>query len=177
MRWKAFLIALALLLAAGFASAQNPSYIKNLEKLINRAADAPKEAEEEEADPDETLIAAVLDRTGRVFERGDADGLEECLVRGKRKVFLSLAAGGKDPSHYGTSQLKFIFDEIFREVRTRSFVYDSRDIDRYNGIAIVRAGWTYNLVSDDELVTEQLQFKLQKDEAGWRIFEIRAATR
>lgn len=177
MCWKAFFVVLVLFVTGPFAAAQNPSYIKNLEKLLNKANEGRVEAEEEEADPDETSIATVLDRAGRAFEKGDAAGLEDCLVRGKRKVFLSLAAGGKEPAHYGTSQLRFIFDEIFQEVRTHSFVYDSRDIERYSSIAIVRADWTYNLVSEDEAVTEHLQFKMQKDDTSWRIYEIRAATR
>ena len=178
MRWKAFTFTmLAIVLTSSFAAAQNPRYLENLERLINRANEAAKEAENEDIDPDDLAIETILDRAGGAFESGDASELEECLVVGKRKVYLSIAAGGKEPDHYGTSQLKFIFDEIFREVRTESFLYDTRDIERYNGIAIARADWTYDVVADDEIVTEHLQLRLEKKGTIWRIFEIRSAPR
>ena len=103
-----------------------------------------------------------------------ADG-SACAARSL--AHFSVEAGGKKADNYGTSQLKFIFDQIFRKVKTQSFRYDSRDVERFKDIAMLTAEWTYVILDKDEEVTEFLQFTLEKDEAAWRVFEIRSVSR
>ena len=124
------------------------------------------------------LVEATLDRVGRSFHTGDADELEACLVTGKRKISLVLEIDDNSQrGHYGPGQVRHIFGRLFREVETRSFIYDSTDIERHSGSATFRADWTYVVVDTDEPVTERLEFKLEKGKSDWRIYEIRTTSR
>ncbi len=175
---QAVLVILGLVFASALAYGQNPKYLENLERLINKAH-APEEKIDEEAEDfeaDDLLIERAIDCVGRAFARGEARELGDCLTK-KPRVYLSVEAGGKKADNYGTSQLKFIFDQIFREVKTQSFRYDSRDVERFKDIAMLTAEWTYVILDKDEEVTEYLQFTLEKGESAWRVFEIRSVSR
>ena len=178
MRRQAVLVIYGLVFASTVAYGQNPKYLENLERLINKAhAPEEKTAEESEnLEADDLLVERAIDCVGRAFDRGEARELSDCLTR-KPRVYFSVEAGGKKADNYGTSQLKFIFDQIFRKVKTQSFRYDSRDVERFKDIAMLTAEWTYVILDKDEEVTEFLQFTLEKDEAAWRVFEIRAVSR
>jgi len=180
MRRQAVLIIFGLVFASVVAYGQNPRYLENLERLINKAH-APEEKsedaeEEENFGADDLLVERAIHCVGRAFNRGEARELSDCLTK-KPRVYLSVEAGGKKAANYGTSQLKFIFDQIFRKVKTQSFRYDSRDVERFKDIAMLTAEWTYVILDKDEEVTEFLQFTLEKDEAAWRVFEIRSVSR
>ena len=175
---QAVLVILGLVFASALAYGQNPKYLENLERLINKAH-APEEKIDEEAEDfeaDDLLVERAIDCVGRAFARGEARELGDCLTK-KPRVYLSVEAGGKKADNYGTSQLKFIFDQIFREVKTQSFRYDSRDVERFKDIAMLTAEWTYVILDKDEEVTEYLQFTLEKGESAWRVFEIRSVSR
>ena len=180
MEKQAVLVIFGLVFASALAYGQNPKYLENLERLINKAhAPEEKSADAEEAEgfeSDDLLVERAIDCVGRAFARGEARELGDCLTK-KPRVYLSVEAGGKKADNYGTSQLKFIFDQIFREVKTQSFRYDSRDVERFKDIAMLTAEWTYVILDKDEEVTEYLQFTLEKGESAWRVFEIRSVSR
>lgn len=153
-------------------SQQPPVYLKSL-------TSAHKETLEEKKDLEtDVLVDATLDRVGRSFRRGDADELEACLVTGKRKIYLALEVDDDNQrGHYGPGQVRHIFGRLFREVETRSFIYDATDLERGRGVATFRADWTYVVLDTDELVTERVELKLEKGKSDWRIYEIRARSR
>ena len=172
------LVIFGLVFASALAYGQNPEYLENLERLINKAY-APEEkidVEAEDFEADDLLVERAIDCVGRAFARGEGRELGDCLTK-KTRVYLSIEAGGKKADNYGTSQLKFIFDQIFREVKTQSFRYDSRDVERFKDIAMLTAEWTYVILDKDEEVTEYLQFSLEKGESAWRVFEIHSVSR
>jgi len=150
---------------------QAPVYLKSLTKARDE-----KGAEGEDLEAEARLYDSI-DRVGRAFRAGDADVLEGCLVSGKRKIYLLLETDDGQKGHYGPGQVRHIFARLFREIETRDFEYDSRELERYSGAIVFRADWTYVVVDTDELVTERLQFKLEQTDDDWRIYEIRAATR
>ena len=157
-----------------FAIQQPPVYLKSL-----TSTPAKGREDKEDLEPD-VFVDATINRVGRSFHTGDADELEACLVTGKRKIYLSLEIDDSQRGHYGPGQVRHIFGRLFREVETRSFIYDSREIERHSGGAVFRADWTYVVLETDEVVTERLQFKLEKGQeskSDWRIYEIRAASR
>lgn len=151
---------------------QPPVYLK---KSLTSARD--KERDLAEDIDEDVLVEETINRLGRAFDAGDAETLESCLVTGKRKIYLALEIDAPQPGHYGPGQIRHIFGRLFRELETRSFEYDSREIRRQSGGAVFRADWTYVALDTDEIVTERLQFKLEKDAGDWRVFEIRAASR
>jgi hypothetical protein len=69
--------------------------------------------------------------------------------------------------------------KLFRERRTDSFTYDPEDIEVSRGeSAMFRAEWSYLAVEADDVVTEQLRFKLDRAKGDdWRVSEIRAQSR
>ncbi len=154
-----------------FGIQQPPVYLKSL------TSTREKELEDKRDLETDVLVDATIDRVGRSFQTEDADELEACLVTGKRKIYLSLEIDDSQRGHYGPGQVRHIFGRLFREVETRAFIYDSTDVERHTGGATFRADWTYVVLDTDELVTERLQFKLEKGKSAWRIYEIRAASR
>lgn len=174
---QAFLVILGLVVASTLAYGQNPKYLQKLEQRINEAHETEKEPEVEDLEADDILLDRAINCVGRAFESGEARDLGDCLTN-EHRVYLSIEAGGEKADHYGTSQLKFIFDRIFRETRTQSFRYDSRELERFDhAIAVLTAEWTYVILDRDEEVTEYLQFKLEKDTSAWRVLEIRSTSR
>jgi hypothetical protein len=189
MAHKAFLLTLltlALAMASGPTSAQvrqvefgsamssqqTPVYLKH---SLTSARD--KEREEREDADLEIPVDETISRVGQAFHQGDADALESCLATDKRRIYLALDIDDQKQGHYGPGQVQHIFARLFRTIETRSFVYDSREIERQSGGAVFRADWTYLVLDTDEVVTERLQFKLDKGADDWQIYEIRAATR
>lgn len=182
---QAFLVTLALAALAGSHSAQPgatesespftiqqpPVYLKSLTSMRE------KDLEDRGGLEMDVLVDATINRVRRSFRTGDADELEACLVTGKRKIYLSLEIDNHRRGHYGPGQVRHIFGRLFREVETRSFIYDSKEIERHSGGAVFRADWTYVVLDTDEVLTERLQFKLEKGKSDWRIYEIRAASR
>ena len=154
-----------------FEIQQPPVYLKSL------TSTREKEPEDKRDLETDVLVDATIDSVGRSFHAEDADQLEACLVTGKRKIYLSLEIGDSQRGHYGPGQVRHIFGRLFREVETRSFVYDPTEVERHGGGAAFRADWTFVVLDTDELLTERLQFKLEKGKSAWRIYEIRAASR
>ena len=155
-----------------FGIQQPPVYLKKA--LTTTRAEELEDKRDVETD---VLVNATLDRVGRSFHTEDADELEACLVTGKRKIYLSLEIDDSQRGHYGPGQVRHIFGRLFREVETRSFIYDSTQVEHHSGGATFSADWTYVVLDTDEPVTERLQFKLEKGTSDWRIYEIRAASR
>ena len=183
---EALLVTVALGALAGFVSAQSsvheresPFMIQQPPVYLKKTLTTTRENDLEDKRDLETdiLVDATLDRVGRSFHTGDADELEACLVTGKRKIYLSLEIDDSQRGHYGPGQVRHIFGRLFREVETRSFIYDSTKVEHHSGGATFRADWTYVVLDTDERVTERLQFKLEKGKSDWRIYEIRAASR
>jgi len=151
---------------------QPPVYLKTLTSTHKEPLEETKDLETD------VRVDATLDHVGSSFRRGDADELEACLVTGKRKIYLALEIDDDtQPGHYGPGQVRHIFGRLFREIETRSFNYDATDLERRGGVATFRADWTYIVVDTDELVTERLQFELEKGKSDWRIYEIHASSR
>ena len=183
---EAFLVTFALGALAGSVSAQSsvherkspfgvqqpPVYLKKTLTTTRK-----NDLEDKRGLETDILVDATLDRVRRSFHTGDADELEACLVTGKRKIYLSLEIDNSQQGHYGPGQVRHIFGRLFREVETRSFIYDSTKVEHHSGGATFRADWTYVVLDTDERVTERLQFKLEKGKSDWRIYEIRAASR
>jgi hypothetical protein len=169
-RWVRLGVALALLAGTAEARAQAPA--TSLRHLIS----ATKEEAKSEDDSGTELLGKTIGRVGRAFENGDADALEECLV--SRKVYLSLRSRGDETGYYGRSQVKFMFDKLFRERKTDSFTYDPIDVEvSGDGTAHFRADWSYMVLDEDDVVTEHLRFRLERTKDEWRISEIRAQSR
>ncbi len=124
-------------------------------------------------------VTRTVDRVERAFEASDTNELEACLS--EKRIYVSLKAGGEEAGYYGRSQVKHMLGKLFRERRTDSFTYDPADIEVASGdSAAFRAEWSYHAREADDVVTEQLRFKLDRVEgpAGpggndWRVSEIR----
>jgi hypothetical protein len=69
--------------------------------------------------------------------------------------------------------------KLFRERRTDSFTYDPEDFEVSSGeSAAFRAEWSYLVLDADDVVTEQLRFKLDRTKGDdWLVSEIRAQSR
>jgi hypothetical protein len=122
-------------------------------------------------------LTRTADRVERAFEDGDASELEACLS--EKRIYVSLKAHGEEAGYYGRSQVRHMVDKLFRERRTDSFSYDPADLEvSSRERAEFRAEWTYLAREADDVVTEQLRFKLDRAEGsdgdGWRVSEIRA---
>ena len=97
---------------------------------------------------------------------------------GKGKVYLSLKSRRSETGYYTKSQLQFIFDKMFQDLRTRSFDYSSRDVTiSEDNRADFRSEWTYVTLGSDTVVTEHLHILFVKEKSGWRISEIKASSR
>jgi hypothetical protein len=163
-RVLAVTLGLALIASAGFAQ---PRPNQSIKQLVN--------SRKSEDIKNDRLLGSAIDRIGRAFESGNADALEECLVPMPRKVYLSMKAAGDAAGYYGRSQVKFMFDRLFRERMTDAFTYDRTDVDDSgDGGASFRADWTYVTPDEDEIVTERLRFKLERTKNDWQVSEIRA---
>lgn len=185
MQRKAFFVTLALAILVGVAGAQipglepedpfavqeQPVYLKSLTSGREKKLESREDIEED------FLLDRAINGVGRAFELGDPDVLESHLVAGKRRIYLALDIDEHRRGHYGPGQVRHIFGRRFRDIETRSFVYDSSEIERQNESAVVRADWTYVVLDTDEVVRERLQLKLEKGSSDWRVYEIRAASR
>jgi hypothetical protein len=97
---------------------------------------------------------------------------------GEKKVYVSLKSRADEAGYYTPSQVHFMLDKMFRDLRTRSFEYSPRDITiSEGGRAYFRSEWTYMVLGLDTVVTEHLHFLFEKQKAGWRISEIKASSR
>lgn len=124
----------------------------------------------------DTGLDFAIQKVRDSFMERDTATLEECF--GNRKVYVSLQSRTREAGYYTRSQLHFIFDKVFRDLRTRSFEYTPRDITiSDDGRAYFRSEWTYVVLGSDTHVTEQLHFVFEKEEGGWRISEIKASSR
>jgi hypothetical protein len=124
---------------------------------------------------DEGLNLTIDTVRGAFIER-DTNKLAGCLA--SRKVYVSLKSRMKDSGYYTRSQLKFIFDKMFQDLRTRSFEYSPEDIIQVDDKrAHFGSEWTYMALHSDKVVTENLHFSLEKEKDGWRIFEIKASSK
>ena len=127
---------------------------------------------------DEPKLDSELTRTlgalrGAFLSR-DADQLARALA--DKKIFLSLRAA--ETGYYTRSQIRFIFQKMFREMRTQSFGYAREDVAVSDeGRAFVRTDWTYTATGAETPVTERLLFAFEKEQASWNVSEIKAAPR
>ncbi len=162
---------------SGLSLGQTPS----VQRLISAKNEENRKGSKEQEDVER--LSRTIDRVERAFEAGDPDELEQCLS--EKRIFLSLKAHGEEAGYYGRSQVKFMLAKLFRERRTDSFTYHPEDIEVSRGeSAAFRAEWSYLAVEADDVVTEQLRFKLDRakglkgPEADvWRVSEIRAQSR
>jgi hypothetical protein len=157
---------------SGWSFGQTPS----VQRLISAKNEESRRGSKGKEDVEQ--LSRTIDRVERAFEEGDPDELERCLS--EKRIYLSLKARGEEAGYYGRSQVKFMFLKLFRERRTDSFTYDPEDIEVSRGeSAAFRAEWNYLAPDADDVVTEQLRFKLDKGPEGddWRVSEIRAQSR
>jgi hypothetical protein len=123
---------------------------------------------------DEGLNLTIDAVRGAFIER-DAEQLSNCL--GSMKVYVSLKSRMKESGYYTRSQLQFMFDKMFQDLRTRSFEYSPKDIIADDNRANLRSEWTYVVLGSDKVVTESLHLTLEKEKDGWGISEIKASSR
>ncbi len=124
----------------------------------------------------DTGLDLAIQKVRRSFRERDTDRLEGCF--GNKKVHVSLRSRIRESGYYTRSQLHFIFDKIFRDVRTRSFEYSPRDITiSDDGRAYFGAEWTYVVLGSDTLVIEQLHFVFEKEKDSWLISDIKTSSR
>jgi len=162
---------------SGLCLGQTPS----VERLISAKNEENRRGPKEPQDVE--LLSRTIDRVEHAFEAGDPDELEQCLS--EKRIYLSLKAHGEEAGYYGRSQVKFMLAKLFRERRTDSFTYHPEDIEVSQGeSAAFRAEWSYLAVEADDIVTEQLRFKLDRakgpkgpDGYDWRVSEISAQSR
>jgi hypothetical protein len=118
----------------------------------------------------------TIDTVRSAFLERDTAKLASCL--GSRKVYVSLKSRMKESGYYTRSQLQFIFDKMFQDLRTRSFEYSPKDIIQLDDKrAYFGSEWTYMAFGSDKVVTENLHFSLEKEKDGWQIFEIKASSK
>lgn len=123
----------------------------------------------------EENLSRTLTQVRRSFVDQDVDRLTGCL--GEKKAFLSIKPRS-EAGYYTRSQIHFIFEKIFRDLRTRSFDFSREDLTvSEEGRAFLRAEWTYLPSSSETPVTERLHFAFEKEREGWVISEIKAALR
>lgn len=129
------------------------------------------------AKPDQPVderLSRTLDEIRRSFLDRDSRRLDACL--GEKKVFFSIQSRAAEAGYYTRSQLRFIFEKIFRELQTRSFNLAPEDVTvSEENQAFFRTEWTYVPAGSEVAVTEHLHFSFAKDKNGWRISEIKAA--
>lgn len=144
---------------------------------------------------DSSQEAFTLRRLTNITKKRKDDGLDHSIEQvrssflerdtkklaqtvGKGKVYLSLKSRRSETGYYTKSQLQFIFDKMFQDLRTRSFDYSSRDITiSEDDRADFRSEWTYVTLGSDTVVTEHLHFLFVKEKSEWRISEIKASSR
>lgn len=167
------LLVASLSLGSVLAPAQKkdrPTYFKYLSNHVEEEETPPLDIHSEDD------LHKPISRIGAAFEAGDASHLEDCLVRSR--IFLSLRAKGDQQGFFGPSQIKFMFDRLFEERKTRDFTYDSEDIEfARDGSVSFRATWTYVVLDEDELVAELLRFKMERSGDDWQVSEIRSTSR
>jgi hypothetical protein len=177
MKRRTASILLVGLFFSGLSLGQTPS----VQRLISAKNEENRRGSKEQEDVE--LLSRTIDRVERAFEAGDPDELEQCLS--ETRIYLSLRARGEEAGYYGRSQVKFMLAKLFRERRTDSFTYHPEDIEVSGGeSAAFRAEWSYLAVEADDVVTEQLRFKLDRAKGpkgpkgdNWRVSEIRAQSR
>ena len=76
----------------------------------------------------DTGLDLAIQRVRDSFVERDTAKLEDCF--GNRKVYVSLQSRTRESGYYTRSQLHFIFDKVFRDLRTRSFEYTPREAMR-----------------------------------------------
>jgi hypothetical protein len=162
------------LLFAGLSFGQTPS----VQRLISAKNEENRRGSRGQEDVQH--VSRTIDRVERAFEAGDPDELEHCLS--SKKIYVSLKARGDEAGYYGRSQVKYMFRRLFGERRTDSFTYHPEEVEVSGGAsARFRAEWSYTGLEEDDVVTEQLRFKLDRA-AGpngddWQVSEIRSQSR
>lgn len=121
-------------------------------------------------------LQETIHRVRQSFQDQEADLLESCFAT--KKVFISLRSKEAEAGYYTRSQLHFIFDKVFRDLKTRSFNYSPSDVTvSGDGRAFFRSQWTYKVMGSDTTVTELLHFSLEKENKDWRIFELKSVSK
>jgi len=176
MKRRTASILLVGLFFSGLSLGQTPS----VQRLISAKNEENRRSSKEQEDI--AHLSRTIDRVERAFEDGDPDELEQCLS--EKRIYLSLKAGGEEAGYYGRSQVKHMLGKLFRERRTDSFTYDPEGVEVSSGeSAAFRAEWSYLAAEADDVVTEQLRFRLDRVKGpkspksdDWRVSEIRAQT-
>ncbi len=164
------------LTCSSLSSAQ--SQTPTIQRLISAKNEENRRSSREEEDFGP--LSRTIDRVERAFESGDPDELDECLA--EKKIYLSLKARGEEAGYYGKSQVKAMLEKLFRERRTDSFTYDREQVEVSRGeSAAFRAEWSYVGSEANDVVTEELRFRLDRAKGpqgdDWRVSEIRAQNR
>jgi hypothetical protein len=164
------------LFMAGICFASTASESQDPPRYLKHFIEATeKRASDEDIERDGAL-EAVIAKIGNAIETEDANELDELTAR--RKIYVALGTRSDEAGYYGRAQVKFMFEKLFRERQTRSFTYDSREIEPTSDDgAYFRAAWTYAVLDEDEVVTTSLRFRLERAGDDWRITEIRSAPR
>jgi hypothetical protein len=177
MKRRTASILLVGLFFSGLSLGQTPS----VQRLISAKNQETRKGAKEPGDVER--LSRTIDRVERAFEAGDPDELEQCLS--EKKIFLSLKARGVEAGYYGRSQVKHMLAKLFSERRTDSFTHHPEEVEVTGGErAVFRAEWSYLAAEADDVVTEQLRFKLDRVKGSegrkgddWRVSEIRAQSR
>jgi hypothetical protein len=157
-----------------FSEQQSPT----VQRLIGVKNAESRRGSREEADLD--TLSRTIYRVERAFESGNSEELDECLA--EKRIYLSLKSRGEEAGYYGKSQVKAMLAKLFRERKTDSFTYDPGQVEVEGGEnAAFRAEWSYVGPEEDDVVTEELRFRLDRGKGArgddWRVSEIRAQSR
>ena len=154
-----------LVATASIMAGEGPQELTNLKRLSSNAG----------LSKDEGLMLTIGSVRVAFMER-DTDKLAGII--GKKKAYVAIKSRMEEPGYYTGSQVHFIFDKMFRDLRTRSFEYTPRDIKSLDkGRASFRPEWTYVVLGSDKVVTERLHFVFEKEKHGWSISEIKASSK
>ena len=161
-----------------FSSLSPGQQSPTVQRLIGVKNEENRRGSREEADL--ATLSRTLDRVERAFESGNPEVLDQCLA--EKKIYLSLKARGEEAGYYGKSQVKAMLAKLFRERRTDSFRYDPEQVEISRGEnAAFRAEWSYVGPEANDVVTEELRFRLDRGKGAqgddWRVSEIRAQNR
>lgn len=168
----------SILLAGLLFSSSSPAQTPSMRRLLSASNEETRRGAK--ANEDLSRVARAIGRVERAFEAGDSDEIESCLS--EKRIYLSLRTRGEEAGYYGRSQVKHMLGKLFRERRTDSFTYRPEDIElsRDDGAGF-RAEWSYVPAEADDVVTEELRFKLDRsrspDGDDWLVSEIRAQSR
>ena len=168
MRTNLILLVFAVLTSGLSVSAQEFPYLKRL--VTARDEESANKKEDQQST---RALEVVVGRISQAFDKGASRELEGTLA--PHKIYVSLKTDD-DSGFYGQSQVRFMFEKLFRERETTKFTVDAQDFEfSRDDSAYVRASWTYLMLDEDEVATEDLRFTMERTDGEWRISGIRTS--